>query len=133
MLSVLRWSIVSAVMLLASIQLFPGPVNAQTIGTPGNNHNTWVNPNHGSGSIVSCSADGKFCWNITIGDSHHWGHPIQYHGYQARRLIANGQIEWANMTHNGIIYLGVWSGYNHRPFDCTINVGRHSYHCQSHH
>lgn len=102
---------------------------AQTIGTPGNK---WVNPNHGS-SIGKCADDGSWCWNITIGDDEpHWGYPIEYHGQRARRLIADGRIDWANMNRHGIMYLGVWSRYDDRPFDCTINVSRRQYHCESH-
>jgi len=94
--------------------------------------NHWVNPGHGSGNIGSCSKDGKFCWNIQIGEQNHWGFPIEYYGRRAARLIADGQIEWANMTHSGVMYLGVWSRYDNRPFDCKINVQRRQYHCQSH-
>ena len=103
---------------------------AETIGTPGNK---WVNPNHGS-SIGDCADDGSWCWNITIGDdAPHWGYPIEYHGQRAKRLIADGRIDWANMNRHGIMYLGVWSRYDNRPFDCTINVSRRHYHCESHH
>ena len=94
--------------------------------------NHWVNPGHGSGNIGSCSKDGKFCWNIQIGEQNHWGFPIEYYGRRAARLIADGQIEWANMTHSGVMYLGVGSRYDNRPFDCKINVSRRQYHCQSH-
>ena len=94
--------------------------------------NQWVNPNHGNGSIGNCSKDGKFCWNITIGNQNHWGFPIEYYGNRARSLIADGQIEWANMTRYGILYLGVWSRHDNRPFDCTVNISRRQYHCQSH-
>ena len=90
----------------------------------------WVNPNN---SIGNCSKDGKFCWNITFGnDQNHWGFPIEYYGNRARRLIADGQIEWANMNHFGVLYLGVWSRFDNRPFDCTVNIQRRKYHCQSH-
>ena len=108
-----------------------------TAGT-GNTHaadagqNHWNNPNHGNGSIGNCSKDGKFCWNITIGNENHWGFPIEYYGGRARTLIADGQIEWANMTRYGVLYLGVWSRYDNRPFDCTVDVQRRRYHCQSH-
>ena len=95
-----------------------------------NQPNHWVNPNHGS--IGNCSKDGKFCWNIQIGNENHWGFPIEYYGNRARRLIADGRIEWANMNHFGTMYLGVWSRFDNRPFDCTINVSRRQYHCQSH-
>ena len=108
-----------------------------TAGT-GNTHaadagqNHWNNPNHGNGSIGNCSKDGKFCWNITFGNENHWGFPIEYYGGRARTLIADGQIEWANMTRYGVLYLGVWSRYDNRPFDCTVDVQRRRYHCQSH-
>ena len=104
-----------------------------TAGT-GNTHaadqNHWVNPNN---SIGKCSKDGKFCWNITFGnDQNHWGFPIEYYGNRARRLIADGEIEWANMNHFGVLYLGVWSRFDNRPFDCTVNIQRRKYHCESH-
>ena len=105
-----------------------------TAGT-GNTHaadvgqNHWNNPNN---SIGNCTKDGKFCWNITIGNEPHWGFPIEYYGNRARRLIADGQIEWANMTHFGVLYLGVWSRFDNRPFDCTVNIQRRQYHCESH-
>ena len=64
-----------------------------TAGT-GNTHaadvgqNHWNNPNN---SIGNCTKDGKFCWNIQIGNEPHWGFPIEYYGNRARRLIADGQ------------------------------------------
>ena len=104
-----------------------GNTHAADVGT-----NHWNNPNHGNGSIGNCSKDGKFCWNITIGNENHWGFPIEYYGQRAARLIADGQIEWANMNRYGVLYLGVWSRYDNRPFDCTVDVQRRRYHCQSH-
>ena len=107
-------------------------------GTPGaaacggSTLNHWNNPNDGS-SVGNCTKDGKFCWNIQIGnDQNHWGFPIEYYGNRARRLIADGQIEWANMNHFGVLYLGVWSRFDNRPFDCTVNIQRRKYHCESH-
>ena len=96
----------------------------------------WVNPNHGAGSIGSCSKDGKFCWNITIGDggyAHYPTFPVEFHGAGARHLIANGQIEFANMSGYGVFYLGVRSSYDGRRYDCTVNVSRRTYHCITHH
>ena len=105
-----------------------GNTHAADVGT-----NHWNNPNQGNGSIGNCSKDGKFCWNITIGnDQNHWGFPIEYYGQRAVRLIADGQIEWANMNRYGVLYLGVWSRHDNRPFDCTVNIQRRRYHCQSH-
>ena len=105
-----------------------GNTHAADVGT-----NHWNNPNQDNGSIGNCSKDGKFCWNITIGnDQNHWGFPIEYYGGRARTLIADGQIEGANMTRYGVLYLGVWSRYDNRPFDCTVDVQRRRYHCQSH-
>ena len=109
-----------------------------TAGT-GNSHaadqNHWNNPNTGNGSIGSCSKDGKFCWNITIGNdgyTHYPTFPVEFHGPGARHLIANGQIEFANMNGFGVFYLGVRSSYDGRPYDCTVNVPRRQYHCVSH-
>ena len=104
-----------------------GNTHAADVGT-----NHWNNPNQGNGSIGNCSKDGKFCWNIQIGEQNHWGFPIEYYGRRAARLIADGQIEWANMTHSGVMYLGVWARSDNRPFDCKFNVSRRQYHCQSH-
>ena len=119
------------VLFIMGFMMLAGMVaQAETIGTPGNK---WVNPNHGS-SIGDCADDGSWCWNITIGDDEpHWGYPIEYHGQRAKRLIADGRIDWANMNRHRIMYLGVWSRYDNRPFDCTINVSRRHYHCESHH
>ena len=111
-----------------------------TAGT-GNTHaadsgqSHWVNPNHGNGSIGNCSKDGKFCWNITIGNdgyNHYPTFPVEFHGAGARHLIANGQIEFANMNGFGVFYLGVRSSYDGRPYDCTVNVPLRQYHCISH-
>ena len=131
---------VAGVLFLVSMLILGTADAGDRLGTAGtgNTHaadsgqSHWVNPNHGNGSIGNCSKDGKFCWNITIGNENHWGFPIEYYGGRARTLIADGQIEWANMTRYGVLYLGVWSRYDNRPFDCTVNVQRRKYHCQSH-
>ena len=131
----------AGMMFLMSMVFLASAEAGQALGTAGdgqthahddmynNQPNHWNNPNN---SIGNCSKDGKFCWNITIGNQNHWGFPIEYYGNRARRLIADGQIEWANMNHYGVLYLGVWSRYDNRPFDCKINVSRRQYHCQSH-
>ena len=131
---------IAGVMFLIGMMFLASADAGDRLGTAGtgNTHaadsgqSHWVNPNHGNGSIGNCSKDGKFCWNITIGNENHWGFPIEYYGGRARTLIADGQIEWANMTRYGVLYLGVWSRYDNRPFDCTVDVQRRRYHCQSH-
>ena len=131
----------AGMMFLMSMVFLASAEAGQALGTAGdgqthahddmynNQPNQWVNPNN---SFGNCSKDGKFCWNIQMGEQNHWGFPIEYYGRRAARLIADGQIEWANMTHSGVMYLGVWSRYDNRPFDCKINVQRRQYHCQSH-
>ena len=97
----------------------------------GPKHN-WNNPNHGndSGSIGGCSDDGKWCWNIQIGNPNHYPtFPVEYYGNRARNLIAEGRIEYANMNHRGVLFLGVYSRYHNRYFDCEVNVPRRQYHC----
>ena len=132
--------VIAAVLFVLSMVVLGTADAGDRLGTAGtgNTHaadagqNHWNNPNHGNGAIGNCSKDGKFCWNITIGNENHWGFPIEYYGGRARTLIADGQIEWANMTRYGVLYLGVWSRYDNRPFDCTVDVQRRRYHCQSH-
>ena len=132
--------VAAGVLLLVSMLILGTADAGDRLGTAGtgNTHaadagqNHWNNPNHGNGSIGNCSKEGKFCWNITIGNENHWGFPIEYYGGRARTLIADGQIEWANMTRYGVLYLGVWSRYDNRPFECTVDGQRRRYHCQSH-
>ena len=131
----LMMGVFAGMMFLMSMVFLASAEAGDRLGTAGtgNTHaadqNHWNNPNN---SIGNCSKDGKFCWNITIGNQNHWGFPIEYYGNRARRLIADGQIEWANMNHYGVLYLGVWSRYDNRPFDCTVNIPRRQYHCESH-
>ena len=97
----------------------------------GPNHK-WNNPNHGDndGSISGCSDNGKWCWNIQIGNPNHYRpFPIEFYGNRARTLIAEGSIEYANMSYRGVMFLGVYSRYHNRYFECEVNVPRRSYHC----
>ena len=132
----------AGMMFLMSMVFLASAEAGQALGTAGtgqthahddlynnNQPNHWVNPNN---SIGNCTKDGKFCWNITFGNEPHWGFPIEYYGNRARRLIADGQIEWANMNRFGVLYLGVWSRYDNRPFDCTVDIQRRKYLCHSH-
>ena len=92
--------------------------------------NHWNNPNHGDGSIGGCSDNGKWCWNIQIGDGYHAPpFPVDVYGNRARRLIADGRIEYANMNRSGVLFLGVFSRYHNRYFECQVNVPRRQYHC----
>ena len=135
--------VLAGTMFLMSMVFLASAEAGQALGTAGtgqthaqadlynnNQPNHWVNPNN---SIGNCSKDGKFCWNITIGsDQNHFPFTIEYYGNRARHLIAEGQIEWANMNRFGVLYLGVWSRYDNRPFDCTVDIQRRKYHCESH-
>ena len=92
----------------------------------------WVNPNHGddNGSIGGCSDNGKWCWNIQIGNPNHYPtFPVELYGNRARNLIAEGRIEYANMNYRGVMFLGVYSRYHNRYFECEVNVPRRQYHC----
>ena len=116
---------------------------AEALGTPGDcgtpgaaacgsTQNHWNNPNPGNGSIGGCSDDGKWCWNIQIGDgnnNYYPTFPLEFYGNRAQRLIADGRIEYANMNRHGVLFLGVFSRYHNRYFDCRINVPRRQYHC----
>ena len=118
---------------------------AEALGTPGdpgtpgafdNSQNHWNNPNLGNESIGGCSDNGKWCWNIQIGDgnnNYYPTFPLEFYGNRARRLIADGRIEYANMDHRGVLFLGVYSRYHNRYFDCEVSVPRRQYHCVTSH
>ena len=98
--------------------------------------NHWNNPNPGNGSVGGCSDNGKWCWNIQIGDGNNHYYPtfpLEVYGNRAQRLIADGRIEYANMNHRGVLFLGVFSRYHNRYFDCKVNVPRRQYHCITSH
>ena len=89
------------------------------------------NPNDG-GSVGGCSDNGKWCWNIQIGNgvnNYYPTFPVEVYGNRARRLIADGRIEYANMNRRGVLFLGVFSRYHNRYFECQVNVPRRQYHC----
>ena len=133
--------VIAAVLYVLSIVVLGTADAGDRLGTAGtgNTHaadvgqNHWVNPNHGNdnGSIGGCSDDGKWCWNIQIGNdgNHYRPFPIELYGNRARRLIADGRIEYANMNHRGVLFLGVFSRHHNRYFDCEVNVPRRQYHC----
>ena len=124
--------VVAGLMFLATAEA------GQKLGTAGDGQthahddlNHWNNPNDG-GSIGGCSDDGKWCWNIQIGDgnnNYYPTFPLEFYGNRARRLIADGRIEYANMDHRGVLFLGVYSRYHNRYFDCEVSVPRRQYHC----
>ena len=127
--------VVAGLMFLATAEA------GQKLGTAGDGQthahddlNHWNNPNDG-GSIGGCSDNGKWCWNIQIGDGNRYypTFPIELYGNRARRLIADGRIEYANMDHRGVLFLGVFSRYHNRYFDCEVNVPRRQYHCITSH
>ena len=89
------------------------------------------NPNDG-GSVGGCSDNGKWCWNIQIGNgvnNYYPTFPVEVYGNRAHRLIADGRIEYANMNRRGVLFLGVFSRYHNRYFECQVNVPRRQYHC----
>ena len=89
------------------------------------------NPNDG-GSVGGCSDNGKWCWNIQIGNgvnNYYPTFPVEVYGNRAQRLIADGRIEYANMNRRGVLFLGVFSRYHNRYFECQVNVPRRQYHC----
>ena len=93
--------------------------------------NRWNNPNDG-GSVGGCSDNGKWCWNIQIGNgvnNYYPTFPVEVYGNRAQRLIADGRIEYANMNRSGVLFLGVFSRYHNRYFECQVNVPRRQYHC----
>ena len=93
------------------------------------------NPNDG-GSVGGCSDNGKWCWNIQIGNgvnNYYPTFPVEVYGNRAQRLIADGRIEYANMNRRGVLFLGVFSRYHNRYFDCEVNVPRRQYHCITSH
>ena len=62
------------------------------LGTSGQHYNQ---PNH-SGGIGGCNSDGSFCWSIDIDQGGYHNptrpYPGQIFGFQAKNLIAYGQI-----------------------------------------
>ena len=130
--------VVAGVLFLVSMLILGTADAGDRLGTAGtgNTHaadkNHWVNPNHGNdnGSIGGCSDDGKWCWNIQIGNPNHYRpFPIELYGNRARNLIAEGRIEYANMNYRGVMFLGVFSRFHNRYFECEVNVPRRQYHC----
>ena len=98
---------------------------AQTLGTPGTKH-------YGDG-IGGCSKDGKWCWNIQIDQPHgHKPWPRSLHGRDAIRMMSNGKIVHTEMTHYGILYLGVYD-HDGWHWDCQVNPRRGGYSCHLSH
>ena len=130
------------VMFVMSMGFLATAEAGQKLGTAGDGQthahddpNHWNNPNDG-GSIGGCSDDGKWCWNIQIGDGNNHYYPtfpLEFYGNRAQRLIADGRIEYANMDYRGVLFLGVFSRYHNRYFDCEVNVPRRQYHCVTSH
>ena len=81
-----------------------------------------------SGSIGGCNKKGDLCWGININPpKRHL--PIEVYGGEARHLISQGEITYANMNSYGVFHLNVWSRYYNSSFDCDVNVSRRRYHC----
>ena len=132
----------AGIMFLAAMVFLSTTEAADRVGTAGDgqthaaDQNHWNNPNHGDGSIGGCSDNGKWCWNIQIGDGNNHYYPtfpLEFYGNRAQRLIADGRIEYANMDYRGVLFLGVFSRYHNRYFDCEVNVPRRQYHCITSH
>ena len=93
------------------------------LGTSGQHYNQ---PNH-SGGIGGCNSDGSFCWSIDIDQGGYHNptrpYPGQIFGFQAKNLIAYGQITYANLNSWGIMQLGVYNrGW---PWECEIDLRTH--------
>ena len=137
----LMMGVIAGIMFMLSMVFLATADAGQKLGTAGtgqthahddlnnNTQNHWNNPNDGS-SIGNCTKDGKFCWNIQIGNPNHYSpFPIELYGNRARRLISDGRIEYANMNRRGVMFLGVFSRYHNRYFECEVSVPRRQYHC----
>ena len=94
---------------------------------------TGTSPNHFVPGWGGCNSDKTWCWNIDLNPpKHHYPpQPIEVYGHQAKDLIAHGEIFEAELSPYGVFYISVHSYRYRREFDCTVNVGRRSYHCIS--
>ena len=138
----------AGIMFMAAIVFLSTAEAGQKLGTAGdgvthahddmyNNSkpNHWNNPRNNpndGGSVGGCSDNGKWCWNIQIGNgvnNYYPTFPVEVYGNRAQRLIADGRIEYANMNRRGVLFLGVFSRYHNRYFECQVNVPRRQYHC----
>ena len=83
-----------------------------------------------SGSIGGCNKKGDWCWEINIDPPYPPKRlPIEVYGRNARNLISQGEITYANMNSYGVFHLNVWSRYYNSSFDCDVNISRRRYHC----
>ncbi len=123
--------IIAAVLFALSMVVLGTAEAGDALGTSGTGQTHAHDDMFNNNSVGGCSDDGKWCWNIQIGnDSSHWSpFPIELYGNRARRLIADGRIEYANMNRYGVMFLGVYSRYHNRYFECKVNVPRRQYHC----
>ena len=99
-----------AIIFVAALVFLSTAEAGQNLGTPGNKHYN-NQPNHSDG-IGNCNSDGSFCWSIEIDNGYHnpeRPYPGQVHGYQAKRMITHGQINYANLNSWGIMQLGVYN------------------------
>ena len=94
---------------------------------------TGTSPHHFVPGWGGCNSDKTWCWNIDLNPpKHHYPpQPIEVYGHQAKDLIAHGEIFEAELSPYGVFYISVHSYRYRREFDCTVNVGRRSYHCIS--
>ena len=118
---------VLALVVFAGLMFALATANAGgTIGTPGNNNYT-TQPNH-SGGFGGCNKDGSFCWELNIDDGYNHNpirrpYPAQVFGFQAKNMIAYGQITYANMSPRGMMQLGVYNiGWY---WECEIDLRTH--------
>ena len=117
---------VLALVVFAGLMFALATANAGgTLGTPGNNH--YTQPNH-SGGFGGCNKDGSFCWELNIDDGYNHNpirrpYPAQVFGFQAKNMIAYGQITYANMSPRGVMQLGVYNiGWY---WECEIDLRTH--------
>ena len=125
---------VLALVVFAGLMFALATANAGgTLGTPGNNH--YTQPNH-SGGFGGCNKDGSFCWELNIDDGYNHNpirrpYPAQVFGFQAKNMIAYGQITYANMSPRGMMQLGVYNiGWY---WECEIDLRTHmaQYRCNA--
>ena len=87
-----------------------------------------LNHNDDTPLFGGCNKKGNLCWGININPpKRHL--PIEVYGGEARHLISQGEITYANMDRYGVFHLNVWSRYYDSSFDCDVNVSRRRYHC----
>ena len=123
---------VGSAVLMVMMMWFGAEAFAQTPSYPGATNEGGSNfGNHNDDGIPlfgGCNKKGDLCWGININPpKRHL--PIEVYGGEARHLISQGEITYANMNSYGVFYLDVWSRYYNSSFNCDVNVRNRRYHC----